>query len=155
MCSPPAVKGLGQDWGTKCTIDAKRAWKIFYITPGEGSGGGGRPMKARTLGGGRARAAGGGVVRDVGSQSRCVTTSSQPAFATAVRRHPLGFVLGTTLLAPGPCGVQVVFKNLRIMNGNSKEGFGGAVEVSGPVDLQFIDCEFGGSVSASFRLCTA
>lgn len=47
MCTPPATKGLGQDWGTKCTIDAKRAWKIFYITPGEGSGGGGRPMKAR------------------------------------------------------------------------------------------------------------
>lgn len=53
-----------------------------------------------------------------------------------------------------PAGLQVVFKNLRIMNGNSKEGFGGAVEVSGPVDLQFIDCEFGGSISAfSFLPC--
>lgn len=33
------------------------------------------------------------------------------------------------------------------MNGNSKNGFGGAIEVSGPVNLQFIDCEFGGSIS--------
>lgn len=40
-----------------------------------------------------------------------------------------------------------MFKNLRIMNGNSKMGFGGAVEVSGPVDLTFINCEFGGSIS--------
>ena len=42
---------------------------------------------------------------------------------------------------------QVTFKNLRLMNGNSKNGFGGAVEVFGPVDVTFIDCEFGGSVS--------
>lgn len=47
---------------------------------------------------------------------------------------------------------QVVFKNLRIMNGNSKEGFGGAIEVSGPVDLSFIDCEFGGSISECGRV---
>lgn len=50
----------------------------------------------------------------------------------------------STLLHPPS---QIVFKNLRIMNGNSKMGFGGAVEVSGPVDLTFINCEFGGSVS--------
>ena len=47
---------------------------------------------------------------------------------------------------------QIVFKNLRIMNGNSKMGFGGAVEVSGPVDLTFINCEFGGSIS-EWRWC--
>jgi len=41
----------------------------------------------------------------------------------------------------------VVLKNLRIMNGNSKNGFGGAIEVFGPVDITFIDCEFGGSIS--------
>lgn len=33
------------------------------------------------------------------------------------------------------------------MNGNSKMGFGGAVEVFGPVDVTFINCEFGGSIS--------
>lgn len=42
---------------------------------------------------------------------------------------------------------QVVLKNLRIMNGDSRNGFGGAVEVNGQVDLTFIDCEFGGSIS--------
>lgn len=47
--------------------------------------------------------------------------------------------------------MQVTFKNLRIMNGNSKQGFGGAIEVSGPVELTFIDCEFGGSISASYK----
>ena len=48
------------------------------------------------------------------------------------------------------------------MNGNSKNGFGGAIEVSGPVDLTFINCEFGGSQSEcsaamlfSIRNCTA
>lgn len=45
-CRPPSspvavgmcegTKGMGQDWGGKCTIDAKRLWKIFYITPGGG-----------------------------------------------------------------------------------------------------------------------
>ncbi len=25
-----------KDWGTKCTIDAKKLWKIFFITPGDG-----------------------------------------------------------------------------------------------------------------------
>lgn len=34
MCA--GTKDMGQDWGGKCTIDAKRLWKIFYITPGGG-----------------------------------------------------------------------------------------------------------------------
>ena len=25
-----------KDWGTKCTIDAKKLGKIFFITPGDG-----------------------------------------------------------------------------------------------------------------------
>lgn len=41
----------------------------------------------------------------------------------------------------------MVFKNLRIMNGKSEGGFGGAIEAQGPVDLTFINCEFGGSQS--------
>jgi hypothetical protein len=41
----------------------------------------------------------------------------------------------------------VVFKNLRFMNGNSNNGFGGAIEASGALDLEFINCEFGGSIS--------
>lgn len=71
-----------KDWGTKCTIDAKKLWKLFFITPGDGA-----------------------------------------------------------------ASIKVVLKNLRIMNGDSRNGFGGAVEVNGQVDLTFIDCEFGGSIS--------
>jgi len=36
MCA--GTQNMGQDWGGKCTIDAKRLWKIFYITPGGGGG---------------------------------------------------------------------------------------------------------------------
>ena len=35
---PPAAVGMCNStkaWGTKCTIDAKRLWKIFYITPSD------------------------------------------------------------------------------------------------------------------------
>lgn len=53
-----------------------------------------------------------------------------------------------------PANRQVTFKNLRFMNGNSKMGFGGAVEVFGPVDVTFINCEFGGSISELPRLAS-
>lgn len=53
---------------------------------------------------------------------------------------------------PPPPPPQVTFKNMRFMNGNSKMGFGGAVEVFGPVDVTFINCEFGGSISESLAL---
>ncbi|KAL4424315.1 hypothetical protein ABPG75_001616 [Micractinium tetrahymenae] len=85
MCNASEAQQAGQNWGTKCTIDAKRLWKIFYITPSDPNTGGPR--------------------------------------------------------------MKVTFKNLRFMNGNSKMGFGGAVEVFGPVDVTFINCEFGGSIS--------
>ena len=39
MCNNTGVPG--DNWGSKCTIDAKRLWKIFYITPGEQGGPGG------------------------------------------------------------------------------------------------------------------
>jgi hypothetical protein len=28
--------GDAKQWGSKCTIDAKKLWKIFFITPGDG-----------------------------------------------------------------------------------------------------------------------
>ena len=43
----------------------------------------------------------------------------------------------------------MIFKNLRIMNGNSNSGFGGAVQMNGAVDFTCINCEFGGSLSES------
>jgi hypothetical protein len=35
MCAN--VGDTKKDWGTKCTIDAKKLWKIFFITPGDGA----------------------------------------------------------------------------------------------------------------------
>ncbi len=55
-----------------------------------------------------------------------------------------------TLPDPPPAalhGPQVVFKGIRFMNGNSKNGFGGAIRTAGSLELEFIDCEFGGSIS--------
>ena len=69
-----------------------------------------------------------------------------PSLLTSTHPPPALFFLSFySCFLPSPA--QVKFKNLRIMNGNSKNGFGGAIEVSGPVDLTFINCEFGGSQS--------
>lgn len=63
MCNATEARQAGQNWGTRCTIDAKRLWKIFYITPSDPNTGGPR-MKARgDAGWARGRAVGCAVRR--------------------------------------------------------------------------------------------
>ena len=149
MCNNTGAQG--DSWGGKCTIDAKRLWKIFYITPGEQGGPGGN-LKVGRVPGGRA-------VRGWAGHSTPPPHLVHPP-APGSGQAPTPCASRTALLAHPPtrprCSssapavfppAQVKFKNLRLMNGNSKNGFGGAIEVSGPVDLTFINCEFGGSQS--------
>ena len=42
--------------------------------------------------------------------------------------------------------LQVVIKNMRFLNGNSKGNVGGLIYAQGAVDLTFINCEFGYSL---------